>query len=245
MTSQELLEIIANGENSNVEFKRENIRPEHLAEEIVALANFEGGLILIGVGDDGSIEGIQRADMEQWLMNICSHNVNPAIIPSYQKVRINGKMVAVLKIPKGAHKPYQASSGKYFVRVGSTKRLVTREGLARLFQLSGMVHYDTTPVPCTSQNDLDLAKLRQYFLDFNYFDILEEDSELRRRLLINAEIMAWTDEEYFVTVGGLLMFGQDPVHRLPQSGISYARFQGGESNLRNSEPLRSRAFRAR
>ncbi|MDA8334138.1 MAG: ATP-binding protein [Peptococcaceae bacterium] len=147
MTAQEMLETVANGENSGVEFKRENVRPEHLAEEIVAFANFEGGMILIGVTDDGVIEGVQRTDTEQWLMNICSHNVSPAIIPSFQKVRIEDKTVAVLKVPKGPYKPYQASSGKYYIRIGSTKRMVTREALARLLQLPGMLHYDITPVP--------------------------------------------------------------------------------------------------
>ena len=48
MLKTELLEIIANGENSGVEFKRDDIRPEHLAKEIVALVNFQGGRILLG-----------------------------------------------------------------------------------------------------------------------------------------------------------------------------------------------------
>jgi ATP-dependent DNA helicase RecG len=39
----ELLEIISNGENSGVEFKRDDIRPEQLAKEVVALANLQGG----------------------------------------------------------------------------------------------------------------------------------------------------------------------------------------------------------
>jgi len=40
MTKSELLELIANGENSGVEFKRDDLHPEQLAKEIVALANF-------------------------------------------------------------------------------------------------------------------------------------------------------------------------------------------------------------
>ena len=226
MTARELLEIIANGENSAVEFKREAVRPEHLAEEIVAFANLEGGTIFIGVADDGFIEGVQREDLEEWLMNICSHNVVPAIIPFYEKVQVEGKTVAVLKIPKGTHKPYQTATGKYFIRVGSTKRLATREDLARLFQLSGMVHYDITPVPGTAEKDLDPDKLRNYFLEFNYFDLLEEPPEQRRRILVNADILARTEEQLCVTVGGLLIFGKEPARHLPQSGITYARFRG-------------------
>lgn len=60
MRNSELLEIIANGENSGVEFKRDDIRPEQLAKEIVAMANFQGGKVLLGVEDDGAISGIHQ-----------------------------------------------------------------------------------------------------------------------------------------------------------------------------------------
>ncbi len=55
MQLSELLEIITNGENSGVEFKRDDIRPEQLAKEVVALANHRGGMILLGVEDNGEI----------------------------------------------------------------------------------------------------------------------------------------------------------------------------------------------
>ena len=69
MRKAELVERIRNGENSGVEFKRENIRPEQLAKEIVALINFKGGCVLLGVEDDGGVVGIDRPDMEEWVMN--------------------------------------------------------------------------------------------------------------------------------------------------------------------------------
>ena len=65
MLKTELLEIITNGENSGVEFKRDDIRPEQLAREIVALVNFQGGRILLEVEDNGSTLGLRRSDMEE------------------------------------------------------------------------------------------------------------------------------------------------------------------------------------
>ena len=70
MLKTELLEIIANRENSGVEFKRDDIRPEQLAKEIVAMLNFQGGRVLLGVEDDGSISGLQRENSEEWVMNV-------------------------------------------------------------------------------------------------------------------------------------------------------------------------------
>jgi ATP-dependent DNA helicase RecG len=64
MLKTELLELIANGENSGVEFKRDDIRPEQLAKEVVAMANFQGGRVLLGVEDDGTVSSIQRPDLK-------------------------------------------------------------------------------------------------------------------------------------------------------------------------------------
>lgn len=68
MLKTELLQIIANGENFGVEFKCDDVRPEQLAREIVALINFQGGRILLGVKDNGAILGLWRLDMEARVM---------------------------------------------------------------------------------------------------------------------------------------------------------------------------------
>ena len=86
MTKIELLELFANGESSGVEFKRDDIRPERLAKEIVALANLQGGRILLGVEDDGTPTGIQRPNLEEWVMDtVFGHYVHPMILPFYEE----------------------------------------------------------------------------------------------------------------------------------------------------------------
>ena len=60
MTKTELLELIGSGENSGVEFKRDDVRPDSLAKEMSALLNLEGGHILLGVEDDGGVVGLTR-----------------------------------------------------------------------------------------------------------------------------------------------------------------------------------------
>ena len=89
MTKTELMELIANGENSGVEFKRDDVRPEQLAKEIVALANFRGGRVELGVEDDGSVSGIQRPNLEEWVMDtVFGRYVHPMILPFYEEVLV-------------------------------------------------------------------------------------------------------------------------------------------------------------
>ncbi|MCI0556771.1 MAG: ATP-binding protein, partial [Anaerolineae bacterium] len=141
MFKAELFEIIANGENSGVEFKRDDIRPEQLAKEIVALANFQGGRVLLGVEDDGTIAGIQRDNLEEWVMNVIQDKVHPLILPFYEEIKIDeDSTVAVISLPQGISKPYVVRDGgaeKVYIRVGSTSRLATREQQMRLFELGG------------------------------------------------------------------------------------------------------------
>lgn len=88
MLTKDLLEIISHGENSGVEFKRDGIKPELLAKEIVALANHRGGMILIGVEDDGTICRIQRDDLETWVFDTFFAGYVPHILPFYETIQV-------------------------------------------------------------------------------------------------------------------------------------------------------------
>ena len=108
MTREELLELIEAGENSGVEFKRDELRPEQLAREVAALANFQGGRVLLGVEDDGTITGIRRPGLERWVMDtVFGHMVHPLLLPFYEEVPVApDRRVAVVTVTQGPVKPY-------------------------------------------------------------------------------------------------------------------------------------------
>ena len=228
MRFEEVKEIIDNGENSYIEFKEEGIKARDLAEEIVAFANSEGGMILIGVDDDGNVKGVSDTLIEEKIMNLCRNNCIPNIIPAFHCVDIDGKTIAVISIHKGLNKPYYTTDHKYYIRVGTTKRIASREELLRLFEANGALHFDISPVEDTSVKDLNIDVIREYFLKYNAFDLHEESKEATERILINADIMTESDGKVYCTVGGLLVFGKNPERRLPQNGISFAHFKGVE-----------------
>lgn len=237
MILTELQELVRNGENSGVEFKRDDVRPEDVAKEVVALLNIRGGHILLGVEDDGTISGLTRssADAEQWVMNICRENVQPALIPFWETLIDGGGIIGVLTLPDDApDKPYKARRGKAwvtFVRVGTTSREATREEEARLYQEAGVLRYDIRPVPGASITDLDERRLRSYFAE-----ILEQEvppdltttdrSDIWQRILLNTEILTEDRGRAIPTVGGLLLFGTLPNRHLPQAGISATAYMG-------------------
>jgi len=233
MTKEELLNIVRKGENKRVEFKRAIDRPERIAEEIVAFANMEGGLILFGVDDDGIVQGLTpsnvarglRAD-EEFLINIARNNCEPSLLVETDEADVDGKPILILKIPIGRDKPYRARhNSKYFIRVGSTKREATREEQFRLFQASDFLKYDFFPISFTTIDDINLDKVRSFFsriYEREYQNAVDEN------LLVNLEIFTRMLDTPRATVGGMLLFGKEPQRFLPQSGVDLARYSGAD-----------------
>ena len=223
---EQIKQLIEQGENSAVEFKSSEVRPESLAREIVAFANSSGGTILIGVEDSGKITGVDQHQTETWVANIVRNNVIPAIAPQITEWELSQKKVLAIEVSRGLDKPYQTLDGKFWIRVGSTNRMATKEELSRLFQQAGLVHFDIAPLEQTSITDLDDRKLQEYWFTYYSINYLELEQEEQKRLLRNADILGLLEGEETVTVGGMLLFGKDPQRRIPQSFITFAVFDG-------------------
>jgi ATP-dependent DNA helicase RecG len=71
MEQNEIYELLSAGESISLEFMDERVRPESLAREMVSMANTLGGVILLGVQDDGSVSGLSgQKQWEEWVHNI-------------------------------------------------------------------------------------------------------------------------------------------------------------------------------
>ena len=232
----ELLQIIALGENSQVEFKRDDCRPEQLAREIVAMVNHHGGMILLGVEDDGKISGIQRENLEEWIMDgVVARKVHPLVLPNYQEISIDeDKRVAVLTFTQGLSKPYLCRHGdreQIFIRVSSKSRLTTREQLVRLFETGGMLHTEKLPVSGTSIESLDMERVKDYLKNVIIDpDIPSNEEQWLQRLLGLGLLTESMTKDPVCTTAGLLLFGFRPRRHLGNAGIRLMVFEGAEKD---------------
>jgi len=234
----QLLEIIANGESSGVEFKRDVIVNHQLARELVAFSNLTGGMVLLGVEDDGSISGLTRTDIEEWVMTACRDKIRPAIIPFFETIRDvePGKDVAIVRVTGGfdVHSLWHNNRHTYFIRVGTQSREPTPEELGRLFQQRGTFRAELRPVSGSTLADLDRRRLRDYFGRIRQQDVPnDEDVAAWEVLLLNTEIMA----EDGMTVAGILLFGRMPNRFLPHAGIDASAFPGTEKDYAARERI--------
>lgn len=214
MLKSELLEIIANGENSGVEFKRDDIRPEQLAEEVVAMANLKGGMLLLGVEDDGSISGIARDRLEEWVMNAIADKVHPMLLPYYEEVQLDSDhRIAVISFTEGVSKPYvvrHKGREDVCIRVGSTSRKATREQQARLFASGGMLHTEALPVAGSSYGSLDHERLLDYLKNVLVDPDIPKNKSSWVNRLIGLGFMAEGVSSPVCTVAGMVLFGTSP-----------------------------------
>ena len=231
MLKAELLEIIANGENSGVEFKRDDIRPEQLAKEIVALANVQGGRILLGVEDDGQITGLQRPETQEWILNVFRDKVHPQIIPFYEEIVIEENLrVGVITLSMGVSKPYVVRHNnreEIYIRMGDRSELASREQQLRLFESGGMLHVEILPVAGTSLRNIDTDRLDYYLRSIiKDPEIPVTDAEWIERLLGLGLMAEDVLGNVVCSVAGLLCFGISPRRFLRQAGLRVMAFAG-------------------
>lgn len=234
MNRAEFLSLLLNGENSGVEFKRDEVSNVDAARELVCFLNLNGGVLLLGVEDDGSISGTSRDNLEEWVAELCRTKIDPPVVPfmTWHTDVPTGKRVLSVEVPVGPDKPYALvhnSRSTYFIRVGSTCRQASREELERMFQASGSLRYGLKPIPGTSIGDLDMRRLRDYFSRVLQTDAPDpSDYEQWRTLLCNLELAAATPWEANVTIDGMILFGENLRRYLPQSGIRAICYPGEE-----------------
>ena len=224
MTKAELYEILANNENSGIEFKRDDVRPEQVAKECVAFLNFKGGKVLLGVEDNGDISGLTRKNCQEWIMDaVFSRYVHPRVIPYYEEIKTDQGIVGVITVERGTAKPYVVRVNdreEVYIRVGDISRLASREQIMRLMQEGDAVfHMETMPVNGTSIKDFDMARVQWYYEKF-YGSLPKEEQEINR-MLHDLDLAKKSNQTHtsMLSIAGLLLFGKKPSQKFPQAGI--------------------------
>jgi len=235
MTKTELLEIIANGENSGIEFKRDTLKNRDLAKELVAFSNLNGGHVLLGIDDNGTIIGLTRPDIEEWVMTVCRDKIRPEIIPYFEIIRgvESGKDVAVVTVDRGwtVHHVWHNNHPYYYIRVETQSRETSQDELERLFQQRGAFRLELRSIAGSSIANLDMRRLRDYFGRVRHQEMPQDgDMDGWRTLLINTDFLNIEGENTPCTAAGLLLFGTNPNHYLPQAGIDAVAYPGVEKD---------------
>jgi ATP-dependent DNA helicase RecG len=228
LTGSEIETQLRLGEDSITEFKgvaknRYLVDKDDLAKAIVALANREGGHILLGVEKDGSPTGVgsvEQADaLMRQVMDVCLDGIRPAISCVVRKVEFRGTPLIVLEVPSFSQdRPYRAGH-IYWIRDGNRSREALPDELRRLLQ-SADYHYDEQKVSGATQEDFDGAAALRLLAPLYGGDVQERNVGHYLRAL------NFVDLHGGPTVAGILFVGKDVSRWFPDARISAVRFEG-------------------
>ena len=229
------------GEDSALEFKRVLLAGTRVAaparsdfaDELAAFANDRGGTLVLGV-DDRTHEllglPIEHLDaVEGWVREICNDAVKPSIDAVIRKLELpdsTGRLVPLIRVDVARSMFVHKSPGGYFRRLGSSKREMAPEVLARLFQersQSRVIRFDESPVPGSSPADLDLRLARRFVRDGG-----EPTDASLRKLRIVADDEDGTPR---LTIAGVLLCTPEPQRWLPHAHIQAVSYAGDRRDV--------------
>jgi ATP-dependent DNA helicase RecG len=240
-TTADLLKQIALGEDSLLELKVVDIsgtkvtgpHRESMADELAAMANTASGVIVLGVDDKSkAIRGIpiDKLDLvEGWIRSICNDLIEPPLECVIRKIGVTcsgdgEKHIVRIDVPRSlfVHK----SPNGYFTRLGSSKREMKPDALARLFQQRSqtrIIRFDEQTVPGTSIADLN----PQLWSRFRTVLSSRVDDEFLQKLKLVGR-----DEDGLLraTVSGILMACDTPERYLSSAFIQAVCYRGTERN---------------
>jgi len=259
MEALEVIQAIERGfETSTIQFKATINNINQLSQEMVAFSNTLGGLLIIGVADNGEVRGLMADDIRkinQWIGSASTELIKPPISPLTDVITVQGKDVLVVEVLKGTNKPYYTNEGISYVKKGSDKRIAPPEEILRMFQASSKIYADEGVVSNTSVNDIDIQVFKEFIYnkffkrmvgasisidDFKKLGIDEALDKIGAQAPFATVLknMAFSDGNN-LTLAGLLLFGKNPQQFRPMFTLHCVYYVGNDiagTNFRDSEP---------
>ncbi len=237
-SKKELLAKIQLGESTFLEYKEVRfaggrIRSPHrdsLADELAAFANSRGGVFVLGIDDrTHEVIGIpvERLDaLVDFARNTCVDSIDPPL----ENIALDrlwlpssiGEELAVVKIEVPRSLFVHRSPGGYLHRVADSKRVMSPEFLARLFQQRSqtrVIRFDEQPVVSAKMEDL---------ASYLWGRFRTERSDDEPGTFLRKLGMAREDEDGTPrpTVAGVLMATEDPRRWIPNAYIQAVAYRG-------------------
>lgn len=201
--------------------KSARIQPRKLAESLVAMANAEGGLLVIGFRD-GACEGVDRAGAAQNDWRQTGHDfTDPPVrfnVALLNCVNRSGEPDHIFALSVQPSEQVHATvRDEVFLRVGDENRKLSFEQRIDLRYDRGDTTFELTPVREAAHGELDAAKIAAYADQIGHPD--------PQRLLQARDLV---DAEGAVRTAAALLFGAEPQRGFPAAWVRVLRYRGAE-----------------
>lgn len=208
-------------EGQYFERKSARIPDHHLAQTISAFANASGGVIAVGIENDGEITGVDPV-RENRLRQLPTDFLRTIPEITIELVEVeNGERIFLFHVAMAPNEVIKLkSNGDAYLRIGDSSRKLNAEQLVELEYSKGIRSYESQILADATLEELDSNLIQEYcrILNLNASEPLDI---LKARGLIKKGKTDWE-----ITVAAVLLFGKIPTQFLPSARVRFLRYEG-------------------
>jgi ATP-dependent DNA helicase RecG len=224
-------------EDRRIERKNGSVQPKAMAEYLSMWSNTQphGGIILVGIEDDGKITGCRNISIEhknalESLSGLCPDARWACKEIGSRDYKGSDNFIMAYRVAYRADKLVETSSGEAFIREGDKKVRIT-ETLKRELRISkGEIHYELEASTLRFPEDFDMNEIRKFCRAFYINRRLQTDKTLIQ-LLELARLGKIVDNRFNPNLACSLLFANDPRDVIPGARLRIIRYEGTEERF--------------
>ncbi|MEX1020982.1 MAG: ATP-binding protein [Litorilinea sp.] len=222
LSAEELQQLMDAGPNDRMAFLGVKSSQRAIAETLAALANANGGLVVLGVTGKGVPQAdVDPAALAETVAQAARLTDPPLVLPSPHAPDLEKGKVLAAEVPAGLPHIFSVQ-GLFLTRTAGRNRPLTTPELRRLLLERGDAGYEAQIVDGASMDDLDEKRIVRY-LDQVSFAATED---IAQALIARGCLTQRGDGELQPTVGGILLFGLNPQRFFRSAEIICVRYTG-------------------
>ena len=220
-------------ESRRLEFKESFPKGDKVARTAIAFANGAGGHLVFGIKDTPrQIPGVPEKNLFTLEEQVANHIFDlcaPAIVPEIYTQSVGEKLLLVVQVFPGSHKPYYLKKeGKHkgtIIRIGSSNRKASLEMIEELERRRRKVSFDSLTAYDCPMESLDLNAFKVDYKTLTGKEI--KASQLKNMGLVICE----RDQCYPANAAVLLSESIARRKIFPYAKIECARFKGTDTRV--------------
>ena len=208
----DVLRRVERGEDERTEFKRGLGDLGAVGRTLCAFANGEGGLVVIGVDDSGTIVGTREDPdtVQERLTGFLHSGCGKPITAECARFHTDDGWVHWVEVHRHqrGYEPF-GHDGRFWVRRGRSTAAPSPSEMQELFNAFGFIFTERRTVSSATARDIDADAFRSFMQAQGKRTEGEPQPDVDQDLR-NASVCDWLDGVLRPTLYGLMVFGRDP-----------------------------------
>lgn len=203
---------------------QDKLKPSKLANEIIGMLNSDGGVIVLGINNNGELEDLATFSEIELLgyEKVCQEFIDPAADVKLEKITLSGgELVYLYHVSQNYENMYERKDNhSVFKRVGdSNYGPLNNQEVDNLRHDKFLRKFEDQVIEEFDPNDIDWLSVQEYKNILNYNGSLED-------LLIKRNLAVRKNGELKYRNSAALLFSHDPEKYIPSSNVRYIRYEG-------------------